>query len=364
MPHPPLLAWPDSREAMLGSLLEAGLSPASAALLTEEARPALVLETEPREDAAIPLGASKIGGLPDLPAAISWPERLPYGDAVERARLHRLEAERLASEPTRPGSWLTSEHALDAAREQDDLAVAVASTFPLSFIAQLDLATLALSSAFPAALPHQGRLLLFCDSWVKPAAYDPEAGIGLRLIWDRTPAEQLERKPEPAALAALAGERWSQRFRPAAVTARSVFTAMPLNDRNFDAFPHGAEASTFWDEDSEETRYEAWLARFGTPDAKDCANHQLGGWPRPLENGMQDEAQLALHGIAAGSDEAHASAAARRLLRSADRWQLLLQIGRDDNLGLLPAGCLYILMREHDLRVRAFDRAWMVFQRR
>jgi Domain of unknown function (DUF1963) len=364
MPHPPLLAWPDSRQAMLASLTEAGLAPASAARLAEQALPALVLETRPCEDSEIPLGASKIGGLPDLPASTAWPERPPYGDAAERAHLHRAEAERLASEPTRPGSWLTPEHAHDASREQDDLAEAVASKFPLPFIAQLDLASLALNPGFPAALPHQGRLLLFCDSWVKPAAHDPHAGIGLRLIWDRTPVAELERKAEPAALATLAQERWGQHFKPAAVTARSVFTAISLDDRSFDAFPHGAEASAFWDEDSEEARYEAWLARFGTPDAKDGANHQLGGWPRPLQNGMQAQAQLASHGISCGSGEAYATAAARRLLHAADHWRLLLQIGRDDGLGLLPAGCLYILMREHDMRARAFDRAWMVFQRR
>ncbi len=358
------LAWPDSRQALQDSLLEAGLAPASVARLAEQAAPALVLETTPCEESAIPLGASKIGGLPDLPAGMAWPERPPYGDAAERARLHLREAERLGSEGTRPGSSLTPEHAREASREQDDLAAAVAAVFPLAFLAQLDLASLALQPGFPPALPHHGRLLLFCDYWVRPPAYDPHAAAALRLIWDRTPVERLERRAEPAALAGLAQERWGSRFKPAAVTARSVFTAIPPSDRRFDAFPHGADASTFWDEDSEETRYEDWLARFGTPDEPDGTPHQLGGWPRPLLNDMQAQAQLASHGLYCGSGEAYTTAEARRLLRTADRWRLLLQIGRDDALGLLPSGALYILMREHDMRSRAFDRAWMVFQRR
>jgi uncharacterized protein YwqG len=294
---------------------------------------------------------------------MAWPERPPYGDAIERAQSHLNEADRLASEATRPGSWLTPEHAREASREQSDLATAVTSAFPLAFLAQLDLASLSLTPGFPAALPHHGRLLLFCDYWAKPKSYDPHAATGLRLIWDKTPVEHLERKAEPAALAALAQERWSSRFKPAAVTARPVVTAIPPSDKGFDAFPHGVEASTFWDEDSEEVRYETWLGRYGTPDGRDSANHQLGGWPRPLQNGMQAQAQLASHGIFCGAGEAFASAEARRLLRSADRWRLLLQIGRDDALGLLPSGTLYILMREHDMRIRAFDRAWMVFQK-
>ncbi|MFC2250900.1 DUF1963 domain-containing protein [Labrys portucalensis] len=359
----PLLAWPDSRESLHSSLSEAGLAPGSVARLAEQARPALVLETTPCEESRIPLGASKIGGLPDLPDTMAWPERPPYGDAAERTQAHLTEADRLASEATRPGSWLTPEHAREASREQSDLARAVTAVFPLAFIAQLDLAALSLTPGFPAALPHHGRLLLFCDYWVKPKPYDPHAAAGLRLIWDKTPVERLERKAEPAALTALAQERWSSRFKPAAVTARPVVTAIPPSDKGFDAFPHGEEASTFWDEDSEEIHYETWLGRYGTPDGKGGANHQLGGWPRPLQNGMQAQAQLASHGIFCGTGEAYASAEARRLLRSADRWRLLLQIGRDDALGLLPSGALYILMREHDMRIRAFDRAWMVFQK-
>jgi uncharacterized protein YwqG len=340
MPKNAPIAWPESREDLLASLRETGLPAGTALHLAGQAQPALLLETGLADEMQIPLGASKIGGLPDLPLDMAWPERPPY----------------------EPGSWMTPEQARLFSRERSDLASAVESVFPLAFIAQLDLASLSPHAGFPALLPHHGRLLFFCDYWERPPGFDPHTAAGFRLIWDRTPVEQLERKPAPAALAAMMRERWSSLFRPAAVTARSVFTAIPLSDRNFDAFAHGEQAGTFWDEDSDEIRYEGWLARFGTPDSREGPNHRLGGWPAPLQNGMQAMAKLATHGIYCGTGEAFNTAEARRLLKTAHHWRLLLQIGRDDVVGLLPSGCLYVLMREQDMRSRAFDKAWMVFQ--
>lgn len=362
MPKNAPIAWPESREDLLASLQEAGLPAGTALHLAGQAQPALLLETALADETQIPLGASKIGGLPDLPLDMAWPERPPYEDAAERARAHRLEAARLLSEATRPGSWMAPEQARLFSRERSDLASAVESVFPLAFIAQLDLASLSSHAGFPALLPHHGRLQFFCDYWERPPGFDPYTAAGFRLIWDRTPVEQLERKPAPAALAVMMRERWNSLFRPAAVTARSVFTPIPPSDRNFDAFAHGEDAGTFWDEDSDEIRYEDWLVRFGTPDSHEGPNHRLGGWPTPLQNGMQAVAKLATHGIYCGTGEAFNTAEARRLLKTAHRWRLLLQIGRDDAAGLLPSGCLYLLMREQDMRARAFDKAWMVFQ--
>ncbi|CAM5776087.1 hypothetical protein LMIY3S_05350 [Labrys miyagiensis] len=357
------IAWPQSREDMQDSLQGSGLPMPIAHRLAEQAEPALLLATlGVAEEAEIPLGSSKIGGLPDLPAEVPWPQRPPYADAAERAAAHHAEALRLASEATRPGSWMTPEQARLFSRERDALADAVGVTFPLAFLAQLDLASLSQIQGFPSSLPAEGRLLLFFDYWECPPGFDPGSAAGFRLIWDRTPTGRLRRKSVPAAFAATARERWSSLFRPAAVTAFPILTAIPPSDRNFDAFPRGLEAGTFWDEESDEGRYEEWLARFGTPDGKEGPNHRLGGWPIPLQNGMQAMAQLATRGIHCGAADAFRTAAARRLLDTAGDWRLVLQIGRDDAAGLFSSGCLYVLMREQDIRLRAFDRAWMICQ--
>src|SRR5262249_51641514 len=149
-------AWPESREDLLASLQEAGLPAGTALHLAGQAQPALLLETSLADETQIPLGASKIGGLPDLPLDMAWPERPPYEDAAERARAHRTEAASLLSEATRPGSWMTPEQARLFSRERGDLASAVESVFPLAFIAQLDLASLSRHAGFPSLLPHHG----------------------------------------------------------------------------------------------------------------------------------------------------------------------------------------------------------------
>ena len=68
---------------------------------------ALVLATATADEAAIPLGASKIGGRPDLPPGMAWPTRPAYPDAAERAAGHRREADRLLAESKKQGSWMT-----------------------------------------------------------------------------------------------------------------------------------------------------------------------------------------------------------------------------------------------------------------
>ena len=60
MPTP----FPASLDALRQSLAETELSDAVVAHLVAQARPALVLATSAADEAAIPLGATKIGGSP------------------------------------------------------------------------------------------------------------------------------------------------------------------------------------------------------------------------------------------------------------------------------------------------------------
>ena len=51
----------------------------------------------------------------------------------------------------------------------------------------------------------------------------------------------------------------------------------------------------------------AWinLATFDMPDDADAPRQSLSGFPRPLQNGMQAQSQLAAHGIGCGRAKAH-----------------------------------------------------------
>ncbi len=79
---------------------------------------------------------------------------------------------------------------------------------------------------------------------------------------------------------------------------------------------------------------------------------------------MQARTQLANNGIDCGKVSSWEAEEVQESHKGADEWQLLLQIGCDDDLDLLPSGdgCLYVLMKKSDLRNKAFERAWVVYQ--
>ena len=47
-------------------------------------------EVAPLDQDTLPLGGSRVGGLPDLPPALSWPDRLPHA-AKENHSVHTWE---------------------------------------------------------------------------------------------------------------------------------------------------------------------------------------------------------------------------------------------------------------------------------
>src|SRR5687768_16135112 len=67
------------------SLRAAGVRAADATALAARSKPYIWLETaEVDDEAGIALGATKIGGTPDLPVTMSWPWRPPYPDHEQR----------------------------------------------------------------------------------------------------------------------------------------------------------------------------------------------------------------------------------------------------------------------------------------
>jgi uncharacterized protein YwqG len=345
---------PANREALLASLRETDLPEEVVRRLTEQGRRALTLETKAVAEEAILRGASKIGGRPDLPPHVSWPCRPPYPDAQRRAAAHRRDAARMLSEATGPRAWLTPEQGQQFSADYLRRARAVETTMPLTFIAQTDLTRLAAEAGFDTVLPDRGRLLFFYDMLEMPEEANPHSRVGFRLIWDDSVVESLTRRPPPELPEGMPADARATLPGVAALTPHSVVTPIPPNEKAWDAFS--------LDEDEPYDTYIEWLDQFGTPDGAAGPNHQLGGWPRPLQNGMQARSQLAFHGVHAIGPDDWETPAALELLKDSQAWRLVLQIGRDDAVGLLPAGAVYVLMRDEDLRARAFDRIWTVYQ--
>lgn len=391
-------ALPASKGELIARLHETEMLRGAIRRIADRSLPALVLETTVRDEASIPPGASKIGGLPDLAKDVAWPTRPPYDGATSLAEAYRKEAADALADAGVVPPWLPAEegrkhveerrrqraeaakatrelmekagadkgvdfdaliaptspeHAAKYSQERLAMADAVSSAFPLSFIGQFDLATLSKAPGFDKSLPDHGRLLLFHDYWQNPATFEPRSAVGVRLIWDQTPASSLARAPLPAKLADVARlSPWTV-FKPAAVSPRSVVTTIPTGDASWD---------TLQIDETSASAYSTWLYSLGWPTDDGNRNHQLGGWPRAIQNGMQSTSQLASNGIDAGRPEAYQSDAAKRLLADAKDWKLVLQIGRDQVVGLDLPGAFYVLMREQDIRDRRFDRAWLIYE--
>ena len=80
----------------------------------------------------IPVGATKIGGRPDLPSTYEWPQRLAYADAAQRSADYVEESERL----NEWWSWATPEQCDEFRRDTKQMAQIIKVPFALQFIAQ------------------------------------------------------------------------------------------------------------------------------------------------------------------------------------------------------------------------------------
>lgn len=385
------MGWPETDEALATSLTRHGLTVDAVTRIIIASRPALMFAATAADEDLIPIGATKVGGRPDLPPNVTWPVRPAYANAAEMAQEARDEATRLHLDAGLRPPWTTeaegeallvearrqreesrafmktlgveddmldsafdpslfsAELAAGSARTAEVKAEAAGGPFPLSFLAQIDLAALANEPGFDPALPRHGRLYLFYDLLLMPASFDPASTPALRVIYDDGNSGALERAALPKTLAGVADVE-TIAFASAALTPQAVVTTP--NDVTADASYEGVD-----------NNYAKWLSTVaGWPGDGEAGAYQLCGWPREIQSGMTQTAQLAANGVYAGSSNALKAAEAQRLLPGAGVWRLLFQLSADDEGGGLPAGALNILIREDDLLARRFDRVWAIYE--
>lgn len=379
--------WPDTIESLRSSLARTGISQAGVDALLSSTRPALMLATELADEDTIPTGATKIGGRPDLPAGMGWPERPAYPHGADLAKAALDGAARFHADAGIAPPWMdaaqgaellaenvrqkaetrafmktlgvddadleaafsydfSAEDCAAVAREARAKASAATSRFPLAFLGQFDLAVLSQADGFDPALPRSGRLYLFYDLLLLPPSYAPGSRIGLRVFHDTSAADTLIRADMPAQLEEIV-DLAGVTLLPSRATVSAAFTV--------------AAGDALSDEDQSDLQ--DWLSEVaGWPGTGHAGAHQLGGWPREIQSSMVGTAALASNGIDVGTSEAWQTPEVKRLLEDAGAWRLLFQLGSDERIGNMLPGALNVLLRDEDVAAAHFDRAWAVYE--
>ena len=330
-------------EALDAALEFGSLSASLKQSLRETARPTIAFTGKHRREAKIPIGASKIGGDPDLPPDLPWPWRGPCPDGESYAAVLRELGKKYLSE---------------ACYVEAD---AVVRDFPLAFLCQINLDALAKEPGFDRALfPDRGRLLVFMDICER----EPTERTWLRLIWDETPVEQLERREAPEVLK-KAGEvilldkqstwdDWSEAEMLKAVSAVSICPAWDQCSclaAGFELDDPTSEVYS-WGEDLPD-------------DLLLSSSEQLGGWCDPIQHWPVPAIVGAAHGLNGYKDNPSPSEklAFWSLAYEWSKWQHVLTIAGESGTCRTPNpaswgdGDLYIFMRREDLQARRFEAA-------
>ncbi len=248
----------------------------------------------------LPIGVSKFGGHPDLPGDASW---------------------------FRTGSGI-----------------------PMSFIAQINFAEAA-AYDLEHRLPRRGMLYFFynCSCDGMPWGFNPEDADGWRVYFYDGDPEALSRREAPEELAL---EDNGMIFG----CARMGFeAAMELPTTESDL----TNDLEFPDDDSLQDAYWEWLDE-NTPEL----SNKLLGHADPIQGGMELECEYVTSGINCGTPDGYREAKRRGLDKNAGRWNLLMQVDSNEELGMMwgDLGRLYLWIADEDLAARRFEKSWLILQ--
>jgi len=344
-----------SRSELESALREAGLGE-WAARLAQLARPCIILVPGPIEEAAnAPLGASRLGGEPDMPPDLDWPLRPAFESKREWAgpmpgrvllgprhwlhRLFRTQRWKQASE-----GWKRARQAERDVRKR---------AWPLSFVAQIDFAELHAEHAL-ADFPAAGRLLLFCDPFDWPWGEREDQTRAQALFTDQ-PAEALERRRYPREFDEPEAKQLMPRgyvFKSRILRPTAWLPPPPEGSREFLSLKAEEPGTWQYGGPAFSAYNQFWLNLYARhPEAfgeQGQMIHQVGGTADSIQEPVEAE-------CARLTGDAPAMA---------DNWQLILQIDSDIAVGMEwgDVGRLYLSARKQDLIARRFDQSWMVMQ--
>ncbi|MFD1703844.1 DUF1963 domain-containing protein [Methylopila henanensis] len=305
-------------------------------------------------------GGSRIGGVPDMGPGAEWPRPSPPADP---------EAVAARGSP-------------DAGNEMREH---FAKRLPYAFFAQVDLGEAARLGSVAAGLPQDGRLLFFYDLAAGP--WDTGSRVA-RVIWDRTPADQLAPLAPPADLAEAAAADRAERVKIAeefgndadaarssgsaydapgrAMTLRATLRLPSVASIEIAALPEIAAAarSTSGEGSDLAGDYEAAVEESSDSDRQETwRRQQLLGSPQPEQDDPRYDAVVVTRFGVQHLDREERRRRREEIEREARGWALLLQIDVKDWMrSEFADGAVYFLIRKDDLAARRFDRTVAVYQ--
>ena len=294
-----------TREEFQVLLVESGLGRIADAL-SALCAPCVLVRTHPYSYGELPIGVSRIGGVPDLPPEVDWPH------------------------------WHGQ---------------------PLSFLAQFDLTTL---SGFPCcqALPESGHLWFFYNAEQSTWGFDPNDRGSWRVIYSETNRAALKRRDSPELPK-------HARYLPCTLTFHD-FVSIP-GPETLSVAPLQLTLDEL--EQLDEIEQDLHQMIESGSERQFEPHHQLLGHPKEIQGEMQLECQLAANGIYCGDASGYQHQRLDALQPGALDWRLLFQLDTDDDLGsgkpgMMWGDCgrLFFWIRNQDLAGRRFDDSWMILQ--
>lgn len=210
----------------------------------------------------------------------------------------------------------------------------------LTFIAQINFA-----EAHPfdtdGKLPERGMLWFFydCSDEGMPWGFDPQDADGWRVIF----AENVELEPVEAP------EDLEVTFSEARITFESRIDLLNTDSDLCD----GLDLP-----DEEMDDYFDWQ------EEREGSCNKLLGHSDNIQSGMELECEFVTNGIYCGDPSGYEKAKALGLHKNAARWNLLMQVESNEDLGMMwgDLGRLYLWITDEDLRARRFEKTWLILQ--
>ena len=102
----------------------------------------------------------------------------------------------------------------------------------------------------------------------------------------------------------------------------------------------------------------------GADDMESGMRNKLLGHADPVQGGMELECEYVTHRINCGTPDGYRIARSQGLDKNASRWNLLLQVESNEELGMMwgDLGRLYLWITDEDLAARQFENCWLVLQ--